>query len=240
MGKLFDETGAPLTPSHAVKSGRRYRYYVSRTLIAGSGKSSANTQTNGWRLPAGEIERIVQEAIKDLLADRAALTHVARESGIAVDRVPGLLNSAARWQGKGQDLVERVHLDAGAVAISLNLPQLTRETGTIRHVVPARIKRRGVEMRLVLKGAGPGAAAPKPDASLIKAVARAHKWFDDLASGRAPSIAALVKTEDCSARYVSRLMPLAFLAHEIVEAIVAGTQSVDLTAETLTKRADLS
>src|SRR5262249_26519894 len=29
MGKLFDETGAPLTPTHAVKSGRRYRYYVS-------------------------------------------------------------------------------------------------------------------------------------------------------------------------------------------------------------------
>ena len=34
-------------------------------------------------------------------------------------------------------------------------------------------------------------------------------------------------------------MPLAFLAPEIGEAILAGTQPVDLTAETLTRRADL-
>ncbi len=36
MGKLFDSDGRPLTPSHAVKSGRRYRYYVSRHLVNGT------------------------------------------------------------------------------------------------------------------------------------------------------------------------------------------------------------
>jgi len=30
---LFDEHGEPLTPSHAVKGTRHYRYYVSRNLI---------------------------------------------------------------------------------------------------------------------------------------------------------------------------------------------------------------
>ena len=34
-------------------------------------------------------------------------------------------------------------------------------------------------------------------------------------------------------------MPLAFLAPDTIEAIFAGTQPVDLTAETLTSRADL-
>ena len=34
-GKLFDEAGHGLTPSHAVKGKRRYRYYVSRGLIKG-------------------------------------------------------------------------------------------------------------------------------------------------------------------------------------------------------------
>jgi hypothetical protein len=35
MGKLFDESGTGLTPSHAVKGDRRYRYYVSRSLMKG-------------------------------------------------------------------------------------------------------------------------------------------------------------------------------------------------------------
>ena len=54
-GKLFDETGQSLTPSHAVKGERRYRYYVSRSLIRGSADSTGR----GWRLPAPEIERSV-------------------------------------------------------------------------------------------------------------------------------------------------------------------------------------
>ena len=82
-------------------------------------------------------------------------------------------------------------------------------------------------------------AMPKDDPALTKAVARAHKWFGDLASGRARSLAELAKAEGLSDRYVSRLVLLAFLAPKIVEAILAGTQPVELTAEILTKRADL-
>ncbi len=240
MGKLFDESGAPLSPSHAVKSGRRYRYYVSRNLIAGSAKNTTNAPTNGWRLPAHEIERIAGDAATGLLADRAALTRAVRECGMAAERVPGLLDAVARWRGQVLALVERVDLGADEIAISLDLTCLTGETGmTVRHVVLARIKRRGVETRLILEGAGNGTAAPKPDPALIKAVVRAHRWFDDLVSGRARSLGDIAKAEGVSDRYVSHLMPLAFLAPEIVEAILAGTQPVDLTAETLTRRTEL-
>ncbi|HEY4934658.1 MAG TPA: hypothetical protein VII23_24085 [Terriglobales bacterium] len=51
-GRLFDESGQSLTPSHAVKGQRRYRYYVSRSLI----KGTADSTGRGWRLPAPEIE----------------------------------------------------------------------------------------------------------------------------------------------------------------------------------------
>ncbi len=52
-GKLFDETGDRLTPSHTkTRSGTRLRYYVSHRLIARSGEAGLD----GWRLPAKEVE----------------------------------------------------------------------------------------------------------------------------------------------------------------------------------------
>jgi hypothetical protein len=40
-GLLVDAHGERLTPSHAVKKGRRYRYYVSAALISEAGQSHA-------------------------------------------------------------------------------------------------------------------------------------------------------------------------------------------------------
>ena len=236
MGKLFDETGAPLTPSHAVKSGRRYRYYVSKRLISGS-SDNADEKVR-WRLPAGEIERFVGDAVTKLFADRAALADALRGQGIEVERIPHLLKAIARWRGPVLDLVERVDLGTDRIAIGLDLSSLAVEQEiTIRHHVTMRIKRRGIEMRLVLEGNG---AVPQiPDTALIQSVARAHKWFDNLSSGRSRSIGEIAKSEGLSDRYVSRLIPLAFLAPDIVEAILIGQQPVDLTAETLTRHTDL-
>ena len=58
-GLLYDDQGNGMTPSHAVKNGKRYRYYVSRPLITGS-KTMA---PDGRRIPAAEIERLVADRI---------------------------------------------------------------------------------------------------------------------------------------------------------------------------------
>src|SRR5438093_10475392 len=47
-GMLVDGRGGRFTPSHAVKRGRRYRYYVSAALITEAGTDRAH----GWRLQA--------------------------------------------------------------------------------------------------------------------------------------------------------------------------------------------
>jgi DNA invertase Pin-like site-specific DNA recombinase len=240
VGRLFDEAGAPLTPSHAVKSERRYRYYVSRHLITGSADRPGDRQRVGWRLPAREIERTVADAVTGLLADRATLTHVAREAGMAADRIPDLLKAVARRKGDALKLVERVALGVDRIAVTLNLAPLTGEPGpTIRHTIPTRIKHRGVEMRLVLEGAGNSSTALGPNSAPVKAVVRAHKWFDDLVTGRAKSLAAIAEAQGLSDRYVGHLLPPSFLAPDIVEAILAGTQPIDLTAERLIKHTDL-
>ena len=53
VGLLYDETGDRLSPSHTTKNGRRYRYYISHRLMQAARKNS-----DGWRIPAPEIETL--------------------------------------------------------------------------------------------------------------------------------------------------------------------------------------
>jgi hypothetical protein len=115
-------------------------------------------------------------------------------------------------------------------ALALHEAVLTRD-------VPLRIKRRGVEMRLVIEG--PSAGTAKPDPVLLKEIRRAHRCFEALVSGQAGSVAELAATEGISDRYVSSLLPLAFLAPDIVEAIASGRQPPELTAHRLIRTVDL-
>src|SRR5258707_2862139 len=64
-GMLFDGDGNRMTPSHAVKKGARYRYYVSRPLIT---KDQAD-KSAGLRIPAGEIEQLVASRVRQWILD---------------------------------------------------------------------------------------------------------------------------------------------------------------------------
>jgi hypothetical protein len=70
---------------------------------------------------------------------------------------------------------------------------------------------------------------------LIKAIARGRAWFEELATGNARSLQELAKRDGISRRYVRRLVGLAFLSPQLVEAIVQGRQSVELTTTRLTE-----
>jgi DNA invertase Pin-like site-specific DNA recombinase len=239
-GKLFDEDGVPLTPSHAVKAGRRYRYYVSRETVARP-DDGAPAAPGRLRLPAHEIERLVEDAVAALLRDTASLARCAREAGIDAERIPELLNAVRGSDARSPlKLVKRVELDPERIALQIDLSHLLDgKEAVVRHAISTRIRRRGVELRLVLEGAPTRASDRRPDPALIKAVARAKGWFEDLVNGRARSYEEIARREGITPRYVAHLMPLAFLAPEIVETILEGTQSIHLTAQALTKRIEL-
>jgi len=79
----------------------------------------------------------------------------------------------------------------------------------------------------------------KPDLALINAVARAHCWFDDLLSGEFQTLGDIAERYGVSSRYFSNLLPLAFIAPDIVTAILEGRQPIDLTAEQLSKHIEI-
>ena len=106
--------------------------------------------------------------------------------------------------------------------------------------VPARLKLCSGEMRLVIPLGQQQELQPRPNATLIKALTRAYKWKERLFTGAAPSTSAIAKEEGVTERYVSRIMRLAFLAPDIVEAILDGYQSTDLELERLMKGIPIS
>ena len=94
-------------------------------------------------------------------------------------------------------------------------------------------------MRLVLHSGNEGSGDDRVDPALVKAIVRGRQWFEDLASGRAKSLHEIAEAEGVSDRYVGHLIPLAFLAPDIVAKTLSAAQPVDLTTEVLTKRIDL-
>ena len=71
-GILFDAQGDRMSPSHATKRGTRYRYYVSRSLIDGTAKTSAG----GQRIPAVALEALITRSTRDWLADPGKIHQV--------------------------------------------------------------------------------------------------------------------------------------------------------------------
>jgi DNA invertase Pin-like site-specific DNA recombinase len=235
MGKLRDESGTALTPTHAVKAGRRYRYYSSPALL----KGTANKQ-QGWRLPAHEIERTVATAVKSLLEDHKAIAKAMEDREEPIDDAQAAFHVARDWAQQITNeagpqavaaLLDRVDLKTDGFQIVVHLPLGSSHLRLCRSV-PMQMKRRGVELKMIV-----GGTASKADPVLLKALGRAHRWFEALKAGKlVPEIA---REEGIAIGYVRRVLQLAFLAPSIVEAIVNGTQPPDLTTQKLVFRTRL-
>src|SRR3984885_7878882 len=78
VGKLYDDRGNRMGPSHAAKGGRRWRYYVSRAILTGR-KSDAGSIA---RLPAVQIEKQVFDAVKRALASNCLIDGLDERSRV--------------------------------------------------------------------------------------------------------------------------------------------------------------
>jgi len=74
--------------------------------------------------------------------------------------------------------------------------------------------------------------SPRPNPALIHGVVRGYRWRSQLLSGEVPSIAELARKAGVNSRYVTRMLRMALLAPDIIEAILTGRQTAALTVET--------
>lgn len=98
----------------------------------------------------------------------------------------------------------------------------------VSHLTPAEIR-----AYLVLDNDGVNAAI---DSVLVKGIAQAHVWAEELFSGKTDSLVELVERHKVSEGYLKKLMPLAFLAPDIVTSILAGKQPDGLSKEKIVQK----
>ncbi len=214
---------------------------------------------DGWRLPARPIEDVVLNGICMLLRDKLQLIEALSLAG---HRLKSMLSKAARMgdrmfkagpnkqRGFFLEVVTRIEVQQDRVRIILRTDALRemiglsesvkvreQDEGELKLDVPVSFKRRGIEMKLVVTGYQDPASTP--DVKLISVIARGNSWFAQLKKGEARSVGDLVERHGVDQGEVSRLVPLAFLAPDIVEAILEGRHPVDLTAARLKRMTSL-
>jgi hypothetical protein len=261
-GLLHDELGRRLTPSHATKRKRRYRYYI--TPSEGLDDTSPEHQT--WRIPAREIEDLVKREILSLLQSRPRLDDILDLGSVSPEeRLQTYQASAARsrslqvanppvFRGFLLSVVERISIRSDAIDLEVHpsrlkavihhddvnhtdhsnavLREVNEPTHSLR--IKTRLKRCGGEIRLVLLGEDDQERLPKPDPGLIRAIAKAHAWANQLISGEMANITEIAKQNGTSRSRAGSIITLAFLAPDIVEAILDGRQPPEVNLELLT------
>jgi hypothetical protein len=121
-----------------------------------------------------------------------------------------------------QDLITanvvRITLTQGTVSVNLNTgePMAIKITWPTRTSSGARIENCN------------GAKEETPDLALLRAFARAHTWRKALLDGRYKSVEELAQAVQWHPKVVRKALRLAFLAPDIVEAIIGGTHSFPL------------
>ena len=249
MGLLDDEAGNLFTPAHATKKGQRYRYYVSRSLIKGRAKDS----TGPMRLPGEEIEELVLSQLAALLQSAPRILDLFQSYPIGMSETQHVakvakeyLDSQEKVRNDLRSIVTRVDVRQQKVELQLSkrallksfLPaqradELISSTPIAEETIPleaeARLRRCGGEVRLLL--ADTNQTTPRPVRSLVRAVARANDWVERILRGEVPNQRALARESGFDERYICRIIPLAFLAPDITEAIMDGRQPPNLSLE---------
>jgi site-specific DNA recombinase len=202
-GRIFDDRGNRMSPSHARKGGVRYHYYLSSALIHGEAERAGSVR----RVPAANIEALVVRSVRerlnllDPIDDRTLVaTHVARVE--------------VRSEQLVIQLVEREETG----------PENSENDSTLRVPWHKTTSTRRREI-IVPDGIAPQQTRPlrsETRATLIASIARGRRWLDELVADRTVNAESIARREGCSVRKVNMTISLAFIAPDLVKAAIEG------------------
>ncbi|MGC2161295.1 MAG: recombinase family protein, partial [Silvibacterium sp.] len=252
-GLLFDEAGNRFIPTHDQKAGRRYRYYTSQAVIRKTGN-----ETSVNRIPALDIEQAIAERVLEFLRSPDAIFRAARDSDAGVGNFEKILKVSmerskqwAQLSKTEQDSVLRSILNGvivrcDSVEIQLKSGPLFRllldnrdghqadslvNPEIISLACPLRIASQGKAFCVVL--GNDSTPSSESAAAMIKAIARARLWYDEIVAGEVGCIPELARRHKVSPRYVKKILPCALLGPRSVDAILKMKTRPQLTLDYL-------
>ena len=205
-GKLFDDRGHAISPTHANKAGVRYRYYTSQALLQGR-KADAGSIA---RVSAPEIETLV-------LASTNFIGSAADDPAVARQHIEARVY---RIVVAGQHLALTLRGEDGDAAETISVP-----------FAPTTILRKGVAHAPTVNGT----IDDKTRSTMLRVIARSKRWVEAITSGNASGFHEIAIREQLAEPYVRFLAPLAFLSPRIIEAIAEGRANVDLDVTRLAR-----
>jgi site-specific DNA recombinase len=257
-GKLFDSSGVRFTPTHSVKDGKRYRYYTSQTVVRKAGTKPAIT-----RFPAHELEQVVMSQIHLLLQKPSKCTVGMKDASsrdAAAEHVKLLakewptLDTSKQHQFVG-NILRKVTIGETAVWIEIDRTKLLAtllgykskvlrpsrrdELDILKLTADFQVLRRGGELRVISphsESRFEGERVP----SLVKAVARAHGWYEQIIAGECTTISQLAQKSGLPRRYVRRILQCAHVSPQITEALLKGGHRPNLTLKELLRGVPLN
>jgi site-specific DNA recombinase len=212
-GLLFDDAGHRMVPTHATKSGVRYRYYVSLPHLHGESKTA----------PVGSVSRIAATVIEDVIVKSL------REHLVAQKEKPFSIVGQAGDRKVIRDSVARVDVFEDRLAIRLKSADDEETSDSIddhQLSIPWQ-KPPSRRSRQILLPHGVPRSEVRPTrierrARLVSAISRGRRWLDEMVSGSVTDFQQIATRQKCSMRQVNMTISLAFLAPDLVRAAVEG------------------
>jgi len=235
VGLLYDGLGRRMTPAHANKQGKRYRYYITHD------QQRSDRSQPTWRVPAHDLEQIVIDMVSSFLRDGGAIHDAIKiDGGSEIETAIARASAAAASLGNGiaasqravlQDIIERIDLHDDHVDITLNLSSLASEVDSIHHLsFPVQRMRRGQVVKLILPGSEPDTT--NRDSRLIGLIAEANA-VQRTVLAQTGSLAQIASRLGKCRGSLADMMRISYLAPDIVAAIMEGRQPASLKRKTL-------
>lgn len=240
-GILRDGHGRRMTPSHAVKLGKRYRYYVTHAAELRADEPQA------WRMPAADLEAAVTKRLIQYFRDYREVALLA-EPGSPAATIRALIDTAGRAADQlatphGQRsvlgklllavtvAVDKIQMRVDRAALAQMLQLESADDRTLELLAGASKVREGKATRLVLTDAA--AASPARNGSLVALLAEARATRDMVLAAPDRSIREIAAEQQRCRHRIAKLIRLSWLSPEIATAIVEGRQPRGLTARRL-------